>query len=435
MLKLSNKFYLKIRNFRWFAKEYFTIGYTVFFRLIVFLYKKCHKGSDEEIYVGFSSEWFGGNAKALLLAFLKENKKNNAIKDKKLHIYFTSPDKEHVNMSREAGVETYWWHDLSALSVFSKTKLFITSHGERLLPVTRREKFNDFLRDAAGEVIQKFNTNNSTHVNGNFAVKRMELFHGILFKDVDVDKTPIPPDIFCVTSEFMKKRYLGKGYPPEIFRITGYPRNDVLFSDIDKHKILSTLNVPDNKKIVLYAPTWGHLTGKELFPWADWKETLLSLDNFSKTNDKVYFIIRTHKCWRNREIDEIKKVISKCPNIGWIPMEMYPDTYSLLTVTDVLVTDWSSIAFDFMLKKKPIVFLDCENPYKKFCFTPEERAGAIVKNPDELINVIKNSLNAPSDFIKKYSSNFDDVLDKSFYYKDGKASERCIKELLNLLKN
>ena len=35
MLELSNKFYLKIRNFRWFVREYYTIGYTVFFRLIV----------------------------------------------------------------------------------------------------------------------------------------------------------------------------------------------------------------------------------------------------------------------------------------------------------------------------------------------------------------------------------------------------------------
>jgi len=435
VLELSDKLYLKIRNFRWFIREYYTIGYTVFFRLIVFLYQKYHKKLDEETYVGFSSEWFGGNVKALLFAFLKENKKNYVIKNKKIHIYFTSPDKEQVNMSREEGVEAYWWHDLSALSVFSKTKLFISSHGERLLPITRREKFSDFLRDVAGELVQKFHANNSTYVNGNFSVKRMELFHGIPFKDVDVDKIPIPPDIFCVTSEFMKKCYSEKGYRPEIFRITGYPRDDVLFSGVDKDKLLSTLNVPDNKRIVLYAPTWGHLTGKGLFPWDNWKETLLLLDKFSKVNDNAYFIIRTHKCWRSREINEIKEVLSKCPNIGWISMERYPDTYSLLAITDVLITDWSSIAFDFMLKKKPIIFIDCENPMGGFCFKPNERAGAIVKNPNELINAVSDSLKDHSDFFKKYAPNFNTVLDKAFTYKDEKSSERCLKELKKLLNN
>ena len=435
MLELSNKFYLKIRNFRWFVKEYYAIAYTVFFRLIVFFYRKCHKELDDEIYVGFSSEWFGGNVKALLFAFLKENEKKHVIKDKKIHIYFTSTDKEQVNISRQEGIEAYWWHDLSALSVFSKTKLFVSSHGERLLPTTRRQKFSDFLRDVTGEVIQKFHADKPMHVNGNFAIKRMELFHGIPFKDVDIDKIPIPPDIFCVTSEFMKKCYLKKGYRTEIFRITGYPRDDVLFSGVDKGKLLSKLGIPDNKKIVLYTPTWGHLTSKGLFPWDDWEKTLLSLDKFAKTDDNVYFIVRTHKCWRNREIDEIKKVISNCSNIGWIPMEKYPDTYSLLAITDVLITDWSSIAFDFMLKKKPIIFVDCENPYKKFYFTPEERAGAIVKNSNELINAVSDSLEDRSKFLKKYAPNFDIVLDKAFTYKDGKASERCLKELKKLLNN
>ena len=412
-------------------REYWNIVFTIFFRSVVFLYKIFHKRLDKAVYVGFSSAWFGGNVKGLIDHLLNEK---DLLLKKKIHIYFTSPNKEQIEISKKAGVDAYWWHDLNALPVFSKTKSFVTAHGESFLPVTRRGKLKDFLNDVVDEFVYKINPDKTSRPGGSFSVKRMELWHGIPFKDVYIDKVPLPPDIFCVTSEFMKKCYSKKSYNPDIFRITGYPRNDILFKKINRNKIFSKLNIPSNKKIILYAPTWGHLTGKGLFPWENWKDTFILLNKFAEESSDAFFIIRTHRYWEGGEGSDVKNVLSQCSNIGWVSMEMFPDTYSLLAVTDVLITDWSSIAFDFMLKRKPIIFIDCPNPYRKFCFTPEERAGAIVKNPDELINAIKDSLKDSSRFIDKYAPNFNEVMDKAFLYKDGKASERCIKELLNLLK-
>jgi len=158
-------------------------------------------------------------------------------------------------------------------------------------------------------------------------------------------------------------------------------------------------------------------------------------ENFAIKHKKIHFIIRTHRYWEGKESSDVDSVLSKCPNISWISMQDYPDTYALLAVTDFLITDWSSIAFDFMLKRKPIIFIDRPNPYNKFCFTPEERAGAIVEKKDQLISILEESLKDSEKFIKKHAPNFDVVLDKAFLYKDGKASDRCIEELIKLLKS
>ncbi len=145
-------------------------------------------------------------------------------------------------------------------------------------------------------------------------------------------------------------------------------------------------------------------------------------------------MIRTHRYWEGKKSTDVNDVLSKYSNISWISMEEYPDTYTLLSVTDVLITDWSSIAFDFMLKRKPIIFIDRPNPYGEFCFTPTERAGAIVYTKDQLMDSLKDALKDSEKFIKKYAPNFDVVLNKAFLYKNGKSSDRCIEELIKLLK-
>jgi len=413
-------------------KEYYNIFFTVIFRFIAFVYRRVHGLPEDMVFIGFSSAWYGGNVKGLLDACLREK---NLVENKQVRMYFTSPNKNQVEYARNMGVESYWWHDLGAIPVFARTCLFICSHGESSLPVTRRKFFYDFKKDVLGEFGQKLDFRRSDYHGKGFAVKRLELWHGIPFKDVYIDKIPIPPDVFCVTSDFMKKCYTGKGYNPNVFRVTGYPRNDILFAKVDKKEVFSSLNIPAGKKIVLYAPTWGHYTGKGLFPWNNWAETFAQLDKFAEKQRDVFFVIRTHKYWEGEQDDDVEKTLDGCSNVAWVSMDDYPDTYRLLAVTDVLITDWSSIAFDFMLVRKPIVFVACPNPYKKFCFTAEERAGAIVKNQEELLNVLSDSLGDPKVFIKKYSSNFDKILNKAFLYKDGKTSERCIKEIRNLLKN
>ena len=115
-------------------------------------------------------------------------------------------------------------------------------------------------------------------------------------------------------------------------------------------------------------------------------------------------------------------------------MEEYPDVTELLIVTDVLITDWSSIAFDFMLTKKPIIYIDTPDPFNgKFWFKAEDRVGKIAKNERELIASIADALTNPKTFMKSYSKKLQSILHKAFTYRDGKSTERVVEIILKLV--
>jgi CDP-glycerol glycerophosphotransferase len=421
-LKISTNYYLK---------EYIKLIINSIFHVINFFHRKYNK-KGKIIYIGFFSLWFGGNIKAMLLSLKNWITKSNL--DDKISIYFSSSNNDQVKLAKKQGIQAYHRHDLEAINVFSNTKIVITTHGERMLPFSRNEKFFDLIYDFLKKIIQKITPYPLEDKPKKRIIKRIELWHGVPFKDVNIDTHPANPDIFCVPSKFIKDEYSKKGYKEEIFRITGYPRNDILFETPNRKDILSSLKIPSDKKIILYAPTWQHVSEKKLFPWGNQMELIKSLCDFLSENN-TYFLIRPHIMWKPSKKDGLQQLITECQNIMYAPMIKYPDIYPILSITDVLITDWSSISFDFMLLKKPIIFIECENPIGKFCFNPNERAGLIVTTPNELINSIKISLKDSSEFIKKYSPNFNDILDKAFFYKDGNASSRIIKIIEDQLKD
>ena len=111
------------------------------------------------------------------------------------------------------------------------------------------------------------------------------------------------------------------------------------------------------------------------------------------------------------------------------------DLYEILPHTDMLITDYSSVYFDYLLLNKPIVFINTDlekyretrglllEPYDQW--TP----GLKVREFEELIKVIKNSFSEDT-FIKQRK----ELIDIFHTYKDGKSTERLeafIKEILN----
>ena len=139
--------------------------------------------------------------------------------------------------------------------------------------------------------------------------------------------------------------------PKEILIKIGNPRFDELFNgDINKGQYLKYLGVKDlTRKIILYAPTWKWGNG-----------TLhLYFKNFSRQLSKDYsLIIRPHyfdrkyiprmKKWlEKREIDNV--YISNPANI------LTNDTMYDIAVSDILISDTSSMTYEYLITQNPIV--------------------------------------------------------------------------------
>jgi CDP-glycerol glycerophosphotransferase (TagB/SpsB family) len=205
---------------------------------------------------------------------------------------------------------------------------------------------------------------------------------------------------------------------------TGIPRNDIFFDekacrDI-KGSIIENYNLPSDKKIILYAPTFRD-TGAEF-------KLKLNLVEMQRILGEEYILfLRLHP-----NIAKKVSIENQLEGFVW-DFSTYNDVQELLIAADLLITDYSSLIFDFAIKGKPIIFYAYDldyynNELRGFYYNYETFVpGPIVYNESELIEQISDyrALQLKyRDEILAFGENFNE-------YFDGKASERVVKLLFS----
>lgn len=137
-------------------------------------------------------------------------------------------------------------------------------------------------------------------------------------------------------------------YDGPIYEV-GLPRNDIFFGDNQKiiNKVRSFFNIADYSKIILYAPTFRNNKSieEQQKMYTVNSEKIINICA-NKFNSDYIFIKRVHpNIASNFKVDETDKI--KDGN-------SYPDMQELLVAADILITDFSSSIFDFMLKSSRI---------------------------------------------------------------------------------
>lgn len=131
---------------------------------------------------------------------------------------------------------------------------------------------------------------------------------------------------------------------------TGFPRNDVIFRSQNTKNILSKYfpNAPNYKNVLLYAPTFREEGTVEFFPFEDFN--LEILNNYLE-EENILLLLRGHRN-DDKSID-----IFQSPRILDFNFNIESDINSVLNCFDLLITDYSSIALDFLLLDRPLVFI------------------------------------------------------------------------------
>lgn len=205
----------------------------------------------------------------------------------------------------------------------------------------------------------------------------------------------------------------------------GYPRNDFLinYTDKDIKQIKEKIGISEaNKKIILYAPTWRDNQHQSGVGYT--YKTEVDFNMLQEELGQDYIILfRAHYLVAN-EFD-FKKYEGFVYDVSKMD-----DINELYVVSDILMTDYSSVFFDYANLKRPIIYymydLDkYKNNMRGFYIDLNELPGNIVKTEKELVNEIKN---VSLEF--KYDDKYKKFNDKYNYLDDGKASKRVVDHIL-----
>lgn len=210
---------------------------------------------------------------------------------------------------------------------------------------------------------------------------------------------------------------------------TGYPRNDILHhenKDAIAVGIKEKLKLPKEKKTILYAPTWRD---DEFYEKGQYKFALqMNLHQMkAELGEEYVILLRTH--YFIADALDVTGLEDFAYNLS-----KYDDISELYLISDILITDYSSVFFDYANLKRPMLFFTYDlEKYRDvlrgfYINIEEELPGPLVFTTEEIIQGIKNIDEIKEQYVDKY---------KLFYEKycgleDGTASEKVAKAVFQL---
>ncbi len=275
----------------------------------------------------------------------------------------------------------------------------------------------------------------------------LQTWHGTPLKKLAMDMDNVNMAGQTDINEYKEKFYnnsrrwdyllIQNDYSREIFKkafafnktiLNGYPANDILYTENNKEsidKIKDKLNIPKNKKIILYAPTWRD---DNFYKKGHYRMNIeLDLDKMQKELGNEYIILlRMHYLITNNiNIEKYKGFVYDYSQ-GYDIQELY-------LVSDILITDYSSVMFDYSNLNRPIIFFtyDIEqyrDALRGFYFDFEEEApGPLVVDTEGVIECLKSI----DDINKQYENKKERFYNKFCHIDDGNKAKEIL-DAINL---
>ncbi len=301
------------------------------------------KQKNLAIFFGRAGSHFMDNVKYFYIHCVKN--------EPELECIFMAFDKKEADLLKSQGLPATWVNHPDAADLMAKTGIVIS---------------DDFSWKDQGILWALLSE-----------AKTVQLWHGIPLKAIGfpeinstVNMNPEKAkhlafaysgyDTVVSTSPFFTERAFAKAFKAEEFVESGYPRNDVLMRRPTKYDMINTDRdlygelVKFRKlggKTVFFMPTFRDTGGG---PFEDGAIDLMRMSEFCRKKN-LMFVCKFHPYLTLNKVslpENIRLVDSKS------------DVYPLLPLCDVLLTDYSSVYFDFLLVDKPIVFYPYD--YKKY---------------------------------------------------------------------
>ena len=253
---------------------------------------------------------------------------------------------------------------------------------------------------------------------GLFTCERLFLQHGVTKDDISkfVKKYNNNLSLIVTVSDLEKESFMDEGYnyDESVIQVLGFPRFDNLTSEKDT-------------KQVLFMPTWRlQFDSDESFVNSDYFNVLNGLLN----NKKLHKLLNNHG-YRlvfkpHAELMKYVDLISICDDVCLSFDDSYQD---LFKNSSILITDYSSVFFDFAYLKKPVIYFQTDDDYHygKSYFDYESMGfGEVISDEDALIKKIEDYLKNDCIMEDKFKEN----VNSFFKFIDRNNCERVYKWIL-----
>ena len=384
------------------------------------IYKRCCKKNeiDEKmiIFESFMGRTYSDNPRAIYEEMLKDDK----YKDFRFIWAFKKPmEKNDIEQLSRATIIKY--NSLDYYKYYSKAKYFVSN--SRIPEAIKPREGQVYIQTWHGTPLKRLGYDLTTE--GGNALNSLKDMQNKYKADAERYSYLLAPSKFC-TEKFTSCFNLKENNPNCNIIEEGYPRNDFLsnYTQKDIENIKNELNINNigNKKIILYAPTWRdnqHTSGVGYTYKVD-----VDFDLLQKELGNEYIILfRAHYFVANSfDFEKYKGFI--------YDVSHYESINDLYVIADMLITDYSSVFFDYAILKRPIIFYmydlkAYQEDIRGFYIDLKELPGNIVENEKDLIIEINNMKN---NF--KYDERYQKFHDKFNSLEDGEATKRVLKKIM-----
>jgi hypothetical protein len=230
-----------------------------------------------------------------------------------------------------------------------------------------------------------------------FAHRTVQVFHGVSFKNLAVREKALRFDILCLPGRYHADLYRRQGLvraDGSLCLVTGFPKVDPLVDgELDRLALLHRLGFDPHRPTILYAPTGGRHNSLETMG----TEVIACIRAAGSWN----LLVKPHDHPKLTEVDWFRELApfedDNCRLIrDW-------DVVPYLHAADLLITDASSVAVEYTLLDRPMIFLDVPNLWQGVVKrgapldldTYGRKIGRVVERAHDVIEAIADGLARP----------------------------------------
>jgi len=253
---------------------------------------------------------------------------------------------------------------------------------------------------------------------------RIQIFHGISFRNKAVRKANMGCDYYFLIGPYMHRRFVEAKLLEEVDDRAvqiGFLKTDRLLNgELDRAELLREFGLGGERPVLVYAPTGARHNSLETMG----EEVIGRLTSTGRYD----LLIKPHDHPTNSDIDWFER-LSRFED-EHCRVVRAPDVTRVLYLADVLISDASSVTNEYSLMDRPIIFLDTPELIAQAGEADESaldldtwgrRGGIIVEVPEDVESAVEQSLADP-----QQHAEIRRAMAKDFFYNPGAATDAAM---------